>query len=71
MTRPALDRPPAGPTEPLLGLDDLAAYLNVSRRTIERLRAAGRFPRPSVKIGTMPRWTRECVRRFVEEGGLS
>jgi hypothetical protein len=56
---------------PLLGIDDLAGYLNVSWRTVERLRAAGRLPRPSVKIGTMPCWTRECVRRFVEEGGLS
>jgi hypothetical protein len=50
-------------------IDELADVLGVSRRAIERERAAGRFPRPDLTIGKMPLWRRETVRAFLERGG--
>lgn len=55
--------------EPLWSIEDIATYLRVDRRTIERLRASGKFPRPTVKIGRLPRWSPASVRRWVEGGG--
>lgn len=50
-------------------LDELAEALGVSRRTIERERSVGRFPRPDLTIGRMPLWQPETIRRWVERGG--
>jgi hypothetical protein len=50
-------------------IDEVAAALGVSRRAIERERAAGRFPRPDLTIGRMPLWRPETVREFQEGGG--
>lgn len=50
-------------------IDELADALGVSRRAIERERAAGRFPKPDLTIGKMPLWRRETVRSFLERGG--
>jgi hypothetical protein len=50
-------------------LDDVAAGFGVSRRLIERERAAGRFPAPSLRIGKVPLWTRECLVAWIAEGG--
>lgn|GEM_PF-4490433 len=41
---------------PLMSLDDLATVLNCSRWLVERMRAAGKVPRPDMKVGRMPRW---------------
>ena len=49
-------------------IDELADALGVSRRAIERERAAGRFPRPDLTIGKMPLWRVETVRAFLERG---
>ena len=46
-------------------LDDLPVALNVSRRTIERERAAGRFPEPDLKIGKSPLWLRETIVQWI------
>jgi excisionase family DNA binding protein len=54
---------------PLLSVDDLARILNASRRTIERLRSAGKLPKPDLLIGKMPRWRHETVRDWIEGGG--
>jgi predicted DNA-binding transcriptional regulator AlpA len=54
---------------PLLSQEDLAHVLNASRRTIERMRAAGKLPQPDVHIGKMPRWRPEMVRAWIERGG--
>ncbi len=59
---------PAG-VEPLLSIDDLAALLSCSRRLVERMRAAGKIPRAEIKIGKMPRWSAETIRRWIGEGG--
>jgi predicted DNA-binding transcriptional regulator AlpA len=55
--------------EPLLSIDALARVLNASRRSIERLRSAGKLPRPDLRIGKMPRWRPETIRRWIEGGG--
>lgn len=55
--------------EPMLSIDDLAAILSCSRRLVERMRSAGKVPQPDIKIGKMPRWKPETIRRWLEEGG--
>jgi predicted DNA-binding transcriptional regulator AlpA len=52
-----------------LRLDEVAAALGVSRRAIERERAAGRFPRPDLTIGRMPLWKPETIKAWLEGGG--
>lgn len=50
-------------------LDELSRALGVSRRTLERERAAGRLPKPDLQIGRMPLWRCETIRRWIERGG--
>ena len=50
-------------------LDELAAALGVSRRTLERERSAGRLPRPDLHIGRAPLWRCETIREWLEKGG--
>ncbi len=62
--RPTPDVDPAPRPTPerlTLRLDDLAESLGVSRRTLERERSAGRFPRPDLMIGKMPLWRPESI----------
>jgi predicted DNA-binding transcriptional regulator AlpA len=51
-----------------LRLDELAAALGVSRRSIERERSAGRFPRPDVQFGRSPLWRVETIRQWLGGG---
>jgi hypothetical protein len=44
-------------------LDELAAALGVSRRVLERERAAGRVPQPNLYVGKMPLF---CVDTIVD-----
>jgi hypothetical protein len=55
--------------EPLLSVLDLCRILRCNRRTIERLRAGGKLPRPDANVGRMPRWKAETIRRWIENGG--
>jgi predicted DNA-binding transcriptional regulator AlpA len=55
--------------EPMLALDDVAKMLAVSRRWLERERAAGRVPKPDFMAGRCPRWRAATIRRWVEGGG--
>ena len=50
-------------------LADLPRALGVSRRTIEGERAAGRFPRPDLKMGRIPLWRRQTIDRWLAQGG--
>jgi hypothetical protein len=50
-------------------LDELAAAIGVSRRVIERERAAGRLPRPDMHLGKMPLFRPETIRAWLESGG--
>ena len=52
-----------------LRLDELATLIGISRRSIERERSAGRFPRPDLTVGRMPLWRPETIRAWVEGGG--
>ncbi|HZW31001.1 MAG TPA: helix-turn-helix domain-containing protein [Isosphaeraceae bacterium] len=61
-SRPAVDRL-------TYRLDEVAASLGVSRRAIERERAAGRFPAPDVQIGKMPLWRRDTLVGWIAQGG--
>jgi predicted DNA-binding transcriptional regulator AlpA len=56
-----LEQPPIA-----LRLDDAAKALGISRRQLERERAAGRFPKPDRVIGTRtPIWHRQTIERWV------
>lgn len=50
----------------LVSLDDAAKRLSVSRRTIEREIAAGRFPRP-MKIGRTTRVSLSALLAYIEK----
>jgi excisionase family DNA binding protein len=69
-----LDQPPGAChiIERLLSIDELTTILNCSRPTIERMRAAGRLPRPDIHVGRRcPRWKPETIRAWIERGGHS
>ena len=51
----------------LLSAEDLARELGFSLRTIRRLDAAGKVPRP-VKIGRAARWRRAEIRAWQDAG---
>lgn len=63
----------AGPIEPALSIDDVCKVRNESRRTGERERSAGHWPKPDFHVGTggrkSPRWLPETIRRWLAEGG--
>lgn len=68
--RPKSDRknrePRVEPAERLLGLDDLAEIMGLSRRTVERMRAAGELPRPMIVGKRTARWKRSTIDAWVE-----
>lgn len=53
--------------EPLLGVDDIADTLSVGRRTVERMRSAGKLPRPDLHIGRLPRWQAATIRAWLAD----
>jgi len=55
--------------EPMLGIDDLAAILSCSRRLVERMRSAGKVPKPDIHVGRCPRWKPATIRAWIERGG--
>jgi hypothetical protein len=42
--------------------------IGIGRRTLDKHRSAGRFPKPDKHIGKCPVWSPETIRRRVEEG---
>jgi hypothetical protein len=50
-------------------LGEIAAAIGISRRALERERAAGRFPKPDLRIGKTPLWARETLVRWISSGG--
>jgi hypothetical protein len=50
-------------------IEDLADALGVSRRFFERARAAGRVPKPDLRIGKVPLWRAESIRNWLDKGG--
>jgi hypothetical protein len=62
--------PGDGLIEPLLSVADLCRLLQCDRRTIERMRSAGRLPGPDLCVGRrLPRWRVETIRSWIERGG--
>jgi predicted DNA-binding transcriptional regulator AlpA len=55
--------------EPMLHIDDLAALLSCSRRLVERMRSAGKVPKPDIHVGKCPRWKPATIRAWIERGG--
>ena len=57
--------------ESMVTLNDIAAHLSLSPRSVKRLRAEGKLPEPDFQIagtGKRPivRWRRSTIKRFVE-----
>ena len=55
--------------EPMLHIDDLAALLSCSRRLVERMRSAGKVPKPDIHVGKCPRWKPATIRAWIDRGG--
>jgi predicted DNA-binding transcriptional regulator AlpA len=49
--------------------NEVLASIGISRRTGERLRAAGRFPQPDVRINKVLLWRPETILAWIERGG--
>lgn len=59
---------PASPSEPLLiTAEEFAELMQISTRTLWRLRSAGQVPVP-VRIGGVVRWNRERVLSWISAG---
>lgn len=54
-------------TPSLLTAQQLAKLLQVSTRTIWRLRSAGQLPQP-IELGGSIRWNRDAVHRWINAG---
>ncbi|QDU23583.1 helix-turn-helix transcriptional regulator [Urbifossiella limnaea] len=50
----------------LLSVDDVAALLGVSPRTVWRLRDGGHLP-PPVRVGSLVRWRRATLLMWLDE----
>jgi excisionase family DNA binding protein len=44
---------------------ELAHYLDLSTRTIDRLAASGMLPAPTLMLGSRKRWSREVIDRWL------
>ena len=64
--RPDRSNLAAAGIEPMLSIDDLAAALACDRRTVERMKSAGKLPPPDMKVGKMPRWKPATFRQWVD-----
>jgi predicted DNA-binding transcriptional regulator AlpA len=54
--------------QPHLSKTDLARRLGVAKRTIDRLRAAGQFPKP-ITVGHQVRWPVAVIEQWEATGG--
>jgi predicted DNA-binding transcriptional regulator AlpA len=56
--------------EQMLKMADLERSLACDRRTIERMRACGRLPKPDLLIGRRsPRWRVSTIQAWIDRGG--
>jgi predicted DNA-binding transcriptional regulator AlpA len=51
-----------------LRIAEVAAAVGVSRRTLEREIAAGRFPRADARVGTMGLWKPATLKAWMDGG---
>ena len=68
---PTLEPPPTPPAIARLALrlDEIAESLGVSRRSLERARASGKFPKPDIRLGRTVLWTPETIAGWLRKGG--
>jgi len=57
----------AGPASALLTVDDVAAILNCSSRTVRRLADTGTLPVP-LRLNSLSRWRRSDIEDFIANG---
>lgn len=69
MIATARPEPAASVREPLLSVRDVCRILACCRRSVEKHRAAGRFPKPDCHVGRSPRWERTTLDAWIAEGG--
>lgn len=62
---------PGPAIEPMMSIADVARALSCDRRTIERMRSAGKLPKPDLHVGKMPRWRPETIRAWIAKGGAA
>jgi predicted DNA-binding transcriptional regulator AlpA len=66
MVTPSTEEPTRPRVERIaLRLDEVAEAVGLSRRTIERERSAGRFPKPDRVVGKVSLWSVETVKAWV------
>jgi predicted DNA-binding transcriptional regulator AlpA len=54
--------------EPLLSRRDLANVLRTSLRSLDRLQASGRLPKPDMYLSArQPRWRAETIRTWIDQ----
>jgi predicted DNA-binding transcriptional regulator AlpA len=49
------------------GLDDIEALTGLSRRTLERLRSSGKFPRPDLVVGRRVLWRPSSIQEWIDK----
>ena len=64
--QPPLLELPASPL-PMLGPANLARWLCISRRSLDRLRSQGRLPVPDIHVGKIIRWRVQTVKGASDE----
>lgn len=57
------------PLEGMVRLKDLPELTSLSARTISRLRAEGKFPKPDRRTTRIPLWRAATIRRWQEGRG--
>lgn len=65
-TAPSPVQPTQEPLARCLGKAELARYLGISVRSLDRAIAAGLLPRPDLTIGRSLRWSPETIHRFLK-----
>lgn len=55
--------------EALLSVNEVSAVLGCVRRTLERLRSTGAFPKPDAMVGRCPKWKPSTVQSWIDAGG--
>lgn len=55
--------------EPLYDRVSVAAALGCKVRTIDRMIAAGEFPKPDLRVGRLPRWRQSTIAEWIANGG--
>ena len=59
------------PAPDLMTAKDLAAYLRVDRRTVQRMAGAGELPAPIPVSARRSRWRRADIDAWLQAGGAS